>query len=86
MTRRSAAGALEKDPAELEPGRLGCPRCRRPLVPGTAPYCYKGRRLGPFDGIVCGACGCGLLAENGHKDADRAVEAPCAGGAIEPPA
>lgn len=77
---------MEKDPIELEPGKLGCPHCRRPLIPGTTPFYYKGRRLGCFDGIVCGACGYALLTENGYEDTGRAIEAARGRGAPARPA
>ena len=66
---------MEKDPVELAPGRLACPHCRLPLIPGTTPFYYRGRRLGSFDGIACEACGYALLTEKGYEDTGRAIEA-----------
>lgn len=59
---------------ELAPGKLGCPECRYPLVPGLTPFFYKGHKLGAFDGIVCDMCGFGLLTEQGYKDTGKAIE------------
>ena len=64
---------MEKDPVELEPGKLGCPDCRYPLVPGLTPFYYKGDYLGAFDGIVCEMCGFGLLTERGYEDTGKAI-------------
>lgn len=65
---------MEKDPVELAPGKLGCPDCRYPLVPGLTPFYYKGDKLGAFDGIVCEMCGYGLLTEKGYEDTGKAIE------------
>ena len=64
---------MEKDPVELEPGKLGCPECRYPLVPGLTPFYYKGDKLGAFEGIVCDMCGYALLTEKGYEDTGRAI-------------
>lgn len=66
---------MEKGPVELEPGRLGCPDCRHPLVLGLAPFHYKGHNLGAFDDIVCEMRGYGLLTEKGCDDTGEAVAA-----------
>ena len=66
---------MEKDPIELAPGKLGCPDCKHPLVPGLTPFYYRGHNLGAFDGIVCEMCGFGLLTEKGYEDTGRAIEA-----------
>lgn len=66
---------MEKDPVELAPGKLGCPDCRYPLVPGLTPFYYKGDKLGAFDGIVCEMCGFGLLTEKGYEDTGKAIGA-----------
>ena len=66
---------MDKVPIEMESGRLGCPDCRRPLEPGLLPFHYKGRRLGAFDGIVCGVCGYGLFTEKGYDESGAAIEA-----------
>lgn len=65
---------MEKDPVELAPGKLGCPDCRYPFVPGLTPFYYKGDKLGAFDGIVCEMCGYGLLTEKGYEDTGKAIE------------
>lgn len=65
---------MEKDPVELAPGKLGCPDCKYPLVPGPTPFYYKGHKLGAFDGIVCEMCGFGLLTEKGYEDTGKAIE------------
>lgn len=65
---------MEKDPVELAPGKLGCPDCKYPLVPGLTPFYYKGHNLGAFDGIVCEMCGYGLLTEKGYEDTGKAIE------------
>ncbi len=65
---------MEKDSVELAPGKLGCPDCRYPLVPGLTPFYYKGDKLGAFDGIVCEMCGYGLLTEKGYEDTGKAIE------------
>lgn len=65
---------MEKDPVELAPGKLGCPDCKYPLVPGLTPYYYKGHNLGAFDGLVCEMCGFGLLTERGYEDTGKAIE------------
>ena len=70
---RYDAEAMEKDPVELEPGKLGCPDCRYPLAPGLTPFYYKGDKLGAFEGIVCDMCGYGLLTEKGYEDTGRAI-------------
>lgn len=66
---------MEKDPVELEPGKLGCPDCKYPLVPGLTPFYYKGHNLGAFDGIVCEMCGYSLLTEKGYDDKGMAIAA-----------
>lgn len=65
--------AMEKDPVELEPGKLGCPECRYPLVPGLTPFYYRDDYLGAFEGIVCEMCGFGLLTEKGYEDTGKAI-------------
>lgn len=64
---------MEKDPVELAQGKLGCPDCKYPLVPGLTPFYYKGDKLGAFDGIVCEMCGFGLLTEKGYEDTGKAI-------------
>ena len=64
---------MEKIPVELEPGKLGCPDCRHPLVPGLTPFYYRGDCLGAFEGIVCEMCGFGLLTEKGYEDTGKAI-------------
>ena len=62
-------------PIALKSGRLGCPRCKTPLVDGEAPCYYKGRNMGLFDGLVCKTCDYGLLNQKGFEDSNKAIEA-----------
>ena len=64
---------MSKDPVKLKSGRLGCPSCRYPLVPGRTPFYHDGNKLGAFDGIVCELCGYGQLTKKGHVEADKAI-------------
>lgn len=64
---------MSKDPVRLKSGRLGCPSCRYPLVPGRTPFYHDGDKLGAFDGIVCELCGYGRLTKKGRVEADKAT-------------
>lgn len=61
-------------PVELEPGKLGCPRCKTPLVEGEAPCYYEGHVIGMFDGIVCDMCDYGLLTQKGFEESSRFID------------
>ena len=66
---------VDDTPIEIEPGRLGCPQCKTPLVEGETPYHHEGLNIGSFDGLVCETCDYGLLTEKGYEDSDKAIAA-----------
>ena len=56
-------------PIELEPGKLGCPRCKTQLVDGEAPCYYEGHVIGMYDGMACETCDYALLTQKGFEEA-----------------
>ena len=72
-------------PIEIEPGKLGCPRCKTPLVDGETPCYYKGRSMGLFDGLVCKTCDYGLLSQKGFDDSGKVIEMWNSGKVIRQP-
>lgn len=52
----------------MEPGRLGGPDCRLPLVQDLAQILYGGRNPGSFYCIACESCRHGLRIEKGYEN------------------
>lgn len=59
---------MQYDPLEMEPGRLGGPDCRLPLVQYFAQILYGGRNPGSFYCIACESCRHGLRIKKGYEN------------------
>ena len=65
---------MEKEPIQLDSGKIGCPICQTPLIEGSSPYFIKGMKVGEFDSIFCVMCRYSVLTEKGYVESGKKAE------------